>query len=121
MPLWRRCPDQLGHCNFGRDVQGPVRRVHQDGPPVDPPRMLASTAPVELQAASRRSAIDRPIAIPSTGGGARPSKQADHGVDMVPSPDSYFKLTSFVSYQKVMQFIELTYSLVCSYSLRSHL
>jgi hypothetical protein len=33
----------------------------------------------------------------------------------VPLPGSYFELTSFVSYQKVMQFVELTYSLVSSY------
>jgi hypothetical protein len=91
-----------------------MHRVHQDGHPVDPPRMPTSAAPMELRAASRQSAIGRPIAIPRVGGGARPSRHADHGVDVVPTPGSYFKLTSFVSYLKVMQFVELTHSLVCS-------
>jgi hypothetical protein len=50
--------------------------------------MPASVAPVELQAASRRSAIGRPITVPRTRGGARPSRHADHGVDVVP-PLSY--------------------------------
>jgi hypothetical protein len=56
-------PDQLGCCSFGRDVLGPMHRVYQDGHPIDPPRMPAFAAPVELQAASHRSAIGRPIAI----------------------------------------------------------
>jgi hypothetical protein len=34
--------------------------------------------------------------------------------DVVPAPGSYFELTSFVSYPKVMQFVDLTHSLVCS-------
>jgi hypothetical protein len=63
-------PDQLGRCSFGRDVQGPVRRVHQDGHPVNPPQMPTSAAPVELRATSRRPAIGRPIAVPSARGGA---------------------------------------------------
>jgi hypothetical protein len=91
-----------------------VRWVHQDGHPVDPPLMPASATPVELQAASRRSAIGRPIAIPRAGGGARPSRQADHGVDVVPPPGLYFELTSFIIYLKIMQFVEQTHSLVCS-------
>jgi hypothetical protein len=33
---------------------------------------------------------------------------------VVPPPGSYFELISFVSYQKLMQFVELIYSLVCS-------
>jgi hypothetical protein len=76
--------------------------------------MPASAAPVELRAASRWSAIGRPIAVPRAGGGAPPSRRDDHGVDVVPAPGSYFELTSCVSYLKVMQFIELTHSLVCS-------
>ena len=46
---------------------------------------------------SRRSADGRPIGVPGAGGGARPSRQADHGVDVVPPSGSYFELTSFVS------------------------
>jgi hypothetical protein len=107
-------PNQLGRCSFGRNVQGPVRRAHQDGHPVNPPRMSTSAAPVELRAASHRPAINRPIGVPSAGRGARPSRQANHGVDVVPPPGSYFEPTSLVSYQKVMQFVKLTYSLVCS-------
>jgi hypothetical protein len=61
-------PDQLGCRNFGRDVQGHVHWVHQDGHPVDPPRMPAYAAPEELRAASRRSAIGRLVAVPRTRG-----------------------------------------------------
>jgi hypothetical protein len=92
--------------------RGSVHWVHQDWDLVNPPGMPASAALVELRAASRRSAIGRPIAVPDAGGGARPSRQANHGVDVVPPLGSYFKLTSFVSYPKVMQFGELTHSLV---------
>jgi hypothetical protein len=63
-------PDQLGCCGFGHEVQGPVHWVHQDGHPVDPPRKSASATPVELRAASRRSAIGRLIAVLCAGGGA---------------------------------------------------
>jgi hypothetical protein len=70
---------QLGCCDFGRDVQGPVHRVHQDEHPIDPPRMPASAVPVELQAASRRSAIGRPIVVLRAGGGAQPSRQTNTG------------------------------------------
>jgi hypothetical protein len=91
-----------------------VRRVHQDGHQVNPPRMPAFAAPVELRAASRQSAIGQPITIPGAGGGAQPNRQADHGVDVVPPLGSYFELTSFISYQKIMQFSKLTYSLVSS-------
>jgi hypothetical protein len=112
-PPWRRCPDQLGRCGFDRDVQGLVHGVHQDGHPVDPPSMPAVAAPIELRAASRQSVIGRLIAVLRAGGGARPSRQADHGVDVVLALGSYFELTSFFSYLKVTQFIELTHSLVC--------
>jgi hypothetical protein len=47
-PPWGDALDQLGRCGFARDVQGPMHRVHQDGRPVDPPRMPTSAAPVEL-------------------------------------------------------------------------
>jgi hypothetical protein len=33
---------------------------------------------------------------------------------VVPATSSYFELTSFVRYRKVMQFVELTHSLVCN-------
>jgi hypothetical protein len=52
--------------------------------------------------------------LPGAGGGARPSRQVDHGVDVVLALGSYFELTSLVSYLKVMQVIELTHSLVYS-------
>jgi hypothetical protein len=68
----------------------------------------------EATSGFRRSAIGQPIAVPRAGEGARPSKHADHGVDVVPAPSLYFELTSFFSYPKVMQFVELTHSLVCN-------
>jgi hypothetical protein len=44
----------------------------------------------------------RPIAVSGAVGAAGPSRQADHGVDVVPALGSYFELTSLVSYLKVM-------------------
>jgi hypothetical protein len=63
--------------------------------------------------------VGQPIAVPRAGGGVRPSRQADHGVDVVPPPGSYFELTSFFRYLKVMQFVKLTHSVVCSSLVRS--
>jgi hypothetical protein len=60
--------------------------------------MAASAAPVSYERLPiGRPSLDR-FVVPGAGGGTRPSRHADHGVDVVPELGSYFELTSFGSY-----------------------
>jgi hypothetical protein len=113
MPPWRRSPDQLGRYSFGRDVQGlcvGCTKMRTQSIFLGCPLLLHLWS-YEWLPVSQPS-IDR-SSYPALEEG-QPSRQADHGVDVVPPPSTYFELTLFVSYLKVMHIVELTHSLICS-------